>query len=125
MGHANRRISLVIVVMAFGLVLGCGAKGVMPTEGLAKAETAVKSARTAEARVYAPLDLKLAEDKLAEAKAAAGREDFTSARRLADEARVNALLAEKKADAARAKKSTKDVGDTVDALRKSTQEPQK
>lgn len=125
MGDANRRILLVIVVMAFGLVLGCGAKGVMPTEGLTKAETAIRSAQMAEARVYAPLDLKLAEDKLAEARVAAGREDFTGAQRLADEARVSALLAEKKADAARAKKSAKEMGDTIDALRKSTQEPQK
>lgn len=125
MGETKRKMLLAIVVTAFGMVLGCGAKGAMPTEGLAAAEMAVRSARTAEARVYAPLDLKLAEDKLAEAKAAADREDFTGARRLADEARINALLAEKKADAARATKSAKEMGDTIDTLRRSAQEPQK
>jgi hypothetical protein len=126
MAEVKRKMLLVMLVLAFGIVLvGCGGKGVMPAEGLTRAETAVRSARTAEARVYAPLDLKLAEDKLAEARAAASREDYGAAARLADEARVNALLAEKKADAERAKAATKDMSDTIDALHKSAQQPQK
>ena len=124
MGGTMRNALFVTVAIVFGLILGCATKGVVPTENLTKADTAIRSAQTAEARTHAPLDLKLAEDKLAEARTAAGRQDYDGARRLADEALVNAQLAEKKADSERAKRAAQEMGETIEALRRAV-EPQK
>lgn len=115
----------VMVGVGFCLLLGCASKGVVPTEHLVKADTAIRSAQTAEARTYAPLDLKLAEDRLAEARAAVAREDYRGARRLADEALLNAQLAEKKADSQKAKRAAQDMRDTIEALRRAAGSPNK
>ena len=111
------------IAIAFGLVLGCASKGVIPSENLSKAETAIQSARTTEARTYAPLDLRIAEDKLAEAQAAVRREDYDGARRLADEALVNAELAEKKAESEKAKRAAQEMRESIETLRRAVQEP--
>jgi hypothetical protein len=112
----------VTVAIIAGLVLGCGAKGVMPKEKLSKAGVAIKSAQTAEAVSYAPLELRIAEDKLSEAQAAAEREDYEGAGRLAEEALVNAQLAEKKADAEKAKRAAQEMRGVIESLRSTAQE---
>jgi hypothetical protein len=117
-----RNALVVTIAIVSGLVLGCS-KGVIPSENLSRAESAIKSAQTTEAPRYAPLDLRIAEDKLAEAKAAVGREDYDGARRLADEALVNAQLAEKKADSARAKLAAQEMRDAIEALRQAVRVP--
>jgi hypothetical protein len=118
-----RNALFVTIAIVFGFVLGCATPGVIPTENLRRAETAIESARTTEATSYAPLDLRQAEDKLAEAHAAVSRKDYEGARRLADEALVNAQLAEKKADSERAKRAAQEMRDTIEALRRAVQEP--
>lgn len=123
MGGTMRNALFVTTAIILGLVIGCAAKGVVPSEKLTRAEAAIQSARTTEAGTYAPLDLKLAEDKLMEAKAAVGREDYEGARRLADEALVNAQLAEKKADSGKAKRAAQEMRETIEALRRAVREP--
>lgn len=123
MGGKLRNALFVTTAIVLGLVLGCAAKGVVPSEKLSRAEAAIQSARTTEARTYAPLDLKIAEDKLMEAKAAVSREDFDGARRLADEALVNAQLAEKKADSEKAKRAAQEMRETIETLRRAVREP--
>jgi hypothetical protein len=125
MGSIMKNALFVTVAIAFGLIVGCATKGVMPIEKFTNAETAIKSAQTAEAQSYAPLELRIAEDKLAEARSAAAREDYDGARRLADEALVNAQLAEKKADSERAKRAAQEMRDVIESLRRSAQEPVK
>ena len=118
-----RNVLCVTIAIVFGLVLGCASKGLIPSENLRRAEAAIQSAQSTEARTFAPLELRLAEDKLAEAKNAVGREDYDEGRRLADEALVNAQLAEKKADSERAKIAAQEMRDTIESLRKAVQEP--
>jgi Domain of unknown function (DUF4398) len=85
-----------------GIILGtlaaCGGAPA-PVAEMSAAQTAVTSAEEAEAAEYAPSDLDRARDKLIRAQAAMQEEDNQEARRLAEQALVDARLAEAKARA--------------------------
>ena len=98
-------------------MFGCSHNNVESIDNLARAEAAVENAQKAEAWTYAPLDMKVAQDKLAEARAAAQRDRDVKASRLADQAMVDARLAEKKADAEKARRATNEMRDTINTLR--------
>jgi hypothetical protein len=75
------------------LISGCSSEG-RPTARLANADLAIQEAREANAINYAPLQLRLAEDKLKQARAAAAKENNKEARSLAEEAFADARTAE-------------------------------
>ena len=86
-----------------------------PNEQMAVARTTV--ARVAAAPVVAstaPVDLRRAQEKLIQAERAMAQEDYTTARRLAAEAEVDARVAETRADAAR---NTTHYGQVQDSIR--------
>ncbi|AEG00633.1 DUF4398 domain-containing protein [Methylomonas methanica] len=93
-------------LMGFGLiatVLAAGCASVPPpTEQLAVSQAAVATAGSADANEYAPIALKSAMDKLDAAQRAMAREENLLARRLAEEAQVDAQLASATAGAAKA-----------------------
>lgn len=68
-----------------------------PSADLNAAADAVHSAQDAGAGVYAPLELRNAEDHLSAARAAVGKHDYDDALRLARESRVDSELATVKA----------------------------
>jgi predicted lipid-binding transport protein (Tim44 family) len=70
-----------------------------PVAEMSAAQTAVTAAEEADAMQYAPADLDRARDKLIRAQAATQEEDNQEARRLAEQALVDARLAEAKARA--------------------------
>lgn len=76
-----------------------------PTELMAVSTASVARAVTAGAGEAAPMEMRLARDKLERAKVAMEAKDFEVARKLALEAQVDAQLAEAKAQAARAGKA--------------------
>ena len=78
--------------------IGCSTARV-PTAALRNAELDIRSADEARAGEFAAADLKNARDKLARAKQAMAAERYEDARRLAERARVDAELAEAKAEA--------------------------
>lgn len=119
MKHA---ICLTLAVVWVLLASGCASKGVLPTEKFTRAETAIAAARTAEAGTYAPLELRIAEDKLSGARIAVDRKDYHTAARLADEALVNALLSEKKTEVQKAKRAAQDMRGVIESLRSTAQE---
>ena len=88
-----------------------------PTEKVEVAEAAVESADTRGAAADAPLELRLARDKLDRARIAMADEKYVAARRLAEEAEVDAQLAEAKAQSAAALKSAREMRDSIDSLR--------
>lgn len=112
--------------LTFGMVLicvlitaaGCASKGTGHIESIASAELGIKIAKDSNATINAPLELKFAEDKLSAARIAATREDFVTAKRLADEALVDAKLAESKSITIKAKKQAQEMRDAIDTLRK-------
>jgi hypothetical protein len=84
------------------LALGGCASTPMPTEQLAVAEAAVQRANTTSTQEAAPAELATAVGKLARARTAVTAGDAMLARRMADEATVDAQLAEQRASAKRA-----------------------
>jgi hypothetical protein len=107
----------IAVILAVVSAAGCASKGAAPVESMTSAELVIKEARDNNAAINAPLELKFAEDKLAAAKAAVTQEEFIRAKRLADEALMDAKLAEAKSLSVKAKKQAQEMRDTIDTLR--------
>ncbi len=105
---------LVAVVIPF--MVGCASK-VAPVENITSAEMAIMAAQESNASVHAPLELKVAADKLNQAKAAMEQEEFDKARLLADEATVDAQLAEARSRSEKAKKTAQEMRDNIETLR--------
>ena len=78
--------------IAFGIVACASAP--MPTDKLAVAKSAVDRAEQAQAAQFAQVELTTARNKLAAAQAAADKHDADVAARMADQAEVDAQLAE-------------------------------
>jgi len=121
----------IILVMAgasliFGVtMMGCAEKVAVPNEKIANAERAISGARDSNAIVNAPLDLRLSEDKLKQAKEAIAAEEHEKAGRLADEAILDADVARAKTRAAKAKAISNEMRETVDSMRKELERTQK
>lgn len=82
------KAAVVIVTLA----LGACATSSPPDADLAAARAALLQAEPV-AHHYAPAELRLAQDKLARAEQAMSRDDWTEARRLAEQAEVDARYA--------------------------------
>jgi septal ring factor EnvC (AmiA/AmiB activator) len=83
--------------IAFGIVACASAP--MPVDKLAVAKTSVERAEQAQAAQFAQVELSTARNKLAAAQSAADKKDADVAARLADQADVDAQLAESTARA--------------------------
>ena len=84
-------------VIAFGIV-ACAATP-MPVEKLAVARNSIERAEQAQAAQFAQIELASARDKYAVARAAADKNDAEVAARMADQADIDAQLAESTARA--------------------------
>jgi hypothetical protein len=78
---------------------------------------AVQQADQSTASVYAPLELQTARDQLREAKRAMAAEEYEAARRFADQALVNAQLAEAKGGAGKARTAAEELRKSIETLR--------
>jgi hypothetical protein len=90
------------------VILGC-ASVPPPTELMAVSSASLADANAAGANEAAPIEMRAARDKLDRAKAAMSDKNNELARSLAQEARVDAQLAEAKAHAAKASKAAEAV----------------
>ncbi len=111
----------VLLLLLITLVVSVGiatAKDVAPTEKITTVEKALDVARESNATIHAPLELKLAEDKLKKANIAIDEKEFEQARRLADEALMDAKLAEAKSRSEKAKKLSQEMRNSIDTLRR-------
>ncbi len=99
---ATRPLVTLAITSAVLLALGGCATAPMPTEQLAVAEAAVQRASTTSTQEAAPAELATAVGKLARARSAVTAGDPVLARRMADEATVDAQVAEQTAAAKRA-----------------------
>jgi hypothetical protein len=87
------------------------------------ADVAVREAEESGAGEHAPLELRLAREKLDEAKRAIDGDEYELARRLAEQAYVDAQLAEAKAHSEKAREAAQEVRRTVDAVREEANRP--
>jgi septal ring factor EnvC (AmiA/AmiB activator) len=105
------------LLAAAGLALAACATPPPPTEQLAVSQAAVTHAVGAGAPELAPAELSLARDKLGRAQAAVVAKNFDVALALAQEAQLDAQLAEAKAESTKARKAADALQDASRALR--------
>ena len=124
MGGIMRITLYLMIAIVVGFTFGCATKGEIPSEGLRRAETAIQAAQTAEANMYAPLDLRVAEDRLVRSPDCSKQVKIMT--RLVGwptKPVINAQLAEKKSDAERAKRAAQETRDTIEGLHQAVNNP--
>jgi hypothetical protein len=115
--HSLVRLLTALAVPAITLAVSACASTPPPTEQLAVATAAVSHANAAGAQALAPTDMDAARAKLRRANLALAAQDHGLARQLAEQAQVDALLAEAKAESLRARKAADEVQAASRALR--------
>lgn len=105
-------ITLFMVVLA-----GCAAQAPVPEKQFTLATQSIAQAERSGAVEFAPVELKSARDKLSQAKLAMDKEENLKAGRLADEAMVDANLAEAKARSAKSQKVVDELRESIRILR--------
>lgn len=108
-----------LALVAVGLLLASCAsvdQGLVRSE-IGGAESALRQARAGNANEHAPLELKLAEEKLSKANAAFEDDDYREAKYLAEEALADARLAQAKSQNAKTELMVQSLKDTIGDLR--------
>ena len=101
---SNQMSWIGLTVAAAILMAGC-ASTPAPVEQIAASRAAVNAASSAGANEFAPLQLKSAMEKMGGAEHAMTEKNYLQARQLAEQAQVDAQLAEAKARAAKAQQA--------------------
>jgi hypothetical protein len=106
--------------LAAAALLACST-ATQPAASVSEAELAVHQADAKDAGEHAPLELQLAREKLARAEKALNDDDHVKARRLADEALVDALLADAKADTQESRANAQALQQSIQSLQDETE----
>jgi Domain of unknown function (DUF4398) len=120
---ARSVLSRSLLYLPIVLGLGACAGENVPEAQLARAQLAVDRAVAAQAGTHAPTELSRAQTELSDARKAIDAEDYTEARRLADQAEADAALAETRAQAAVEVANLKQMQGTVGDLEQTTVAP--
>lgn len=104
---SNQMHRIGVTVAAAIFMAGCASTPTIPapTEQMAVSRAAVSNATSAGGNEFAPLQLKSAMDKMDGAERAMAGKDYVRARQLAEQAQVDAKLAEAAARSAKAEKA--------------------
>lgn len=119
MTHFNspkRRLSALALVASVMLLGACASKGENPVGQLATARASITQAESAGAVQLAPVELLAARGKMSKAEAASRDERYTEARRMAEEAAVDADVAERKARAVKSARAAEELNRANSAL---------
>jgi Domain of unknown function (DUF4398) len=103
-------------LVACAALLACATEE-PPVAQLSAARTMVSQAQSVGSR-YAPAELKVAQDKLGRAEAAMASEDWPQARRLAEEAEVDAKFAWSIAENERTRRASAELAQSIDELKR-------
>ncbi len=117
--EAKRPLNVLLVLSLLAAVSGCA--GNPPVSTVSGADMAINQAMSAKASEYAPIDLQRALDKAARAKQALSDKNYDRARRLAEQAQVDAQAAEARAKSAEAKRTAEEAQKTIETLRHQAQ----
>ena len=105
-----------VTVVGFLVAGGCATDVTVVTDKFPLVEQVIGRAKGDEVPLYAPDELRIAEEKLAAAWEAARHEDFAKAARLADEALLDADYARARAATVKARKQADELRGTVSLL---------
>jgi predicted lipid-binding transport protein (Tim44 family) len=114
--------SAVLLVCGTLGLSGCSA-GRPPTAELAQATLAVQEADKSQAPQYDPADLNMARKELESAQQAMREKEYTTARRLAERALVNAQLAAAKAETEQTRQAAAALQRSIESLRQEAESP--
>lgn len=106
-----------VLLSALTLGLGACATAPMPTDQIAVTAAAIAHAEAAGGQALAPAEMGMARDKLRRANLAVAARAPEQALRLAQQAQVDALLAEAKAESSKSQKAADEVQAASRALR--------
>ncbi len=109
-----RKMSIAIV--AAGLMAGCASTSA-PVEQMALSKAAVNNAMSVGGNEFAPVQLKSAMDKLDAAEKAMAGKDYELARQMAEQAEVDAKLANSMARSIKAQKAADALQEDIRVLR--------
>jgi glutathione synthase/RimK-type ligase-like ATP-grasp enzyme len=112
--HSNL---IVLGAAALALSLAACATNPVPNERIAVAQSSLQRAEQSGAPELAPVEMATARDKLARAQKAAADHDAVPATDLAEQANIDAELAEATANEHRAKKAASEFDASMQALR--------
>lgn len=112
-----KRIGVFGVGAALSTLAGC-ASVPPPTEQVAVSQAAVAQAEGAQAYEFAPVAFNTAQEKLSEARIAMEREEYLTARRLAEQAEVDARLAFYAARNAQTQKAVQQLQESIETLQR-------
>lgn len=115
-GSAGKQISIGAIAVISLFIAGC-ASVPPPTSQIAVSKAAITNANITGGNEFAPLPLNSAMDKMDAAEQAMARQDYLSARNLAEEAQVDAQLAAVTARSAKAQKAVIQLQDDNRVLR--------
>ncbi len=111
------RITSITLLAASAALLAACSSAPVPREQMAVAKSAVERVNVNPGIVSsAPVELQAARDKLARAERAMSNRDYVQARRLAEQASVDAQLAESKTAALRGESAVREVQDSIRSL---------
>lgn len=119
---------ILLALLCFAIVFfasACATTQPPPTLELKDSRAALRQAEQVGAREYAPLELRTAEKKLEEAQLASSKGDHERAARLAEQAVVDAELAQITALSAKAQAAVNALNDSIRALREEIQRNQR
>ncbi len=113
----DKILSSSILSIAFTIFLsGCASKN-PPLDRISSAESAINRASDNKAQIYAPLELKIAKEKLEKAKMLLKDKQYEEAAMIAKEAKVDAELAEEKSRTKETQKIAQEILDSINALK--------
>ena len=115
--HPLQLAMALVLLCTLTLGLGACASPPMPTDQIAVTTAAIAHAEAAGSQSLAPAEMGMARDKLRRANLAVAAKSPTEASRLAQQAQLDALLAEAKAESAKAQKAADEVQAASRALR--------
>lgn len=121
--HISRRGSnLLMGLFSTVLLISCVSDPPpLPKLEIKSAEQAITNAEKNRVAAFAPLEMKVAHDKLSLAKDAVQDENMPAAKRLAEQSRVIAELAIAKSEAIKAKEANDEITKSIENLREEMQ----
>ena len=106
-----------VLVLLLATGLGACASVPPPESQMGKADLALRKAEQADAAHFAPLEMRTARTKLEAARAAMREDQNLEARRLAEEAKLDAILAGAMAQTAQRREAADTIRADIEALR--------
>jgi|TARA_R100000687_G_C6436541_1_gene158389 uncharacterized protein DUF4398 len=98
------------------LLAACAGPGPKPDSELQSAESSIKQAEASDARRFQPVLLNEAMNKVADARALIDEEEYTEARRLLEQAEVDAQLAGASSETEKAQRAVAEINNNIENL---------